>query len=219
MLEARSIVSAAIWALMGILAVSCSEPAPAADGGPRADASTPDASRPDASLDAGRDAGGERDAGAEDAGAVDAAVLDASAPDAAGPDASTPCNEIVNDAPEVEGTLVSEPAPAPLGGEIASGRYHLTSIVFHVSAAAAFRGREIWEIDGSVVQQVTSMSVLDRRSTWTFETEGTLVTRTPTCGLGVTASTDGYTATADEIVLYRRAPTGSVSAWTYTRQE
>ena len=115
--------------------------------------------------------------------------------------------------PEIIGVHSDEPAPTPMGGAIASGTYHLTSMTYHLGSSftcGTLRFRGINEVVAASDTAGTMREVLfsggtDLRGDYTYQTNGTSFSGPRTCGTPATR-TETYTATPNQLLDFRTAP-------------
>ncbi len=124
------------------------------------------------------------------------------------------------------------PAPTPMGGELSSGTYYLTQMMYYGGTAT---GRscpqtftQVWEVtalsssDGTVRDtQVANGSTTTLRG-WTYETNGTpMYHYVSICGLSANSQVT-YTATANQVLVFTEAApdcyTLPTLVRTYTKQ-
>lgn len=137
--------------------------------------------------------------------------------------------------PVVMNVHSDDPTPTPMGGAISSGWYRHTALTYYggtptgVACSSQFLGvlevtalsitegtiRETWAIAFGTTPVVTYPD------TWTYQTNGNMLTGTSTCGFE-DAHSEMYTATANQLFLFRSNDT---TCWndvtivlTYTKQ-
>lgn len=121
------------------------------------------------------------------------------------------CNDLVNDAPEVEIARVAESLPSPAGGRIADGRYHLTAVRIYTgpggeSGPTGSRQKETAVYAESTVQVVVDLFQGDgeQHLTLTVTADGLgPIDYTGVCPGPLNFPFDGYTFTApSSLMLY-----------------
>lgn len=143
----------------------------------------------------------------------------------AGVDATTTsCSSLVNDGPMLTAIqMVATAPPAPTGGTIPQGKFHLQDITLYTGANGpsstipiALKGTV--NVNGNVIEQVldgeANKKPLAERASMTFTTSGTTVTMSRTCP--TLASTKGsYSATASSMLLFLTNDTGQMVVYRY----
>jgi len=169
-----------------------------------------------------------------DGGGDGATNVDSSAPDAAtdtsasdsatASDASATCNQLVNDAPEAMAATVKGNAPAPTGGTIAAGKYHLKEFTLYdpdgTPAAPGAGGiYATLEVAGNVMNSVMNFGDgVDRTFSETFTVTGTKLDRMLTCPKPGPDLPAVYSVTGNTLVIYETDPSGAVAGSSYVRQ-
>jgi hypothetical protein len=165
-------------------------------------------------TDAGLDGGDVADASGADAS--DAFVV--RVPDGATIDGAVVCHAIINDAPEVVVTAGVGAPPAPRGGVIVSGHYHLRGFeVFGDTGLAGTRSFQTADIGDGVLLLAARTTAGDTRwaSTYTLAASTMFIGRV--CPMGMTPTPIGYTATPST-VTFVTAMTGQTIVTRYERQ-
>lgn len=118
------------------------------------------------------------------------------------------CNELElrSDAHPVTVTATEEAAPAPTGGEIASGTYFYSAEIIYESAGTApmtFPPSQV-TVSGDGWQEVVGFENGPRHVTKELTTSGHTFTLSPTCPTGGSVESGTYTATDTSITFYTR---------------
>lgn len=135
------------------------------------------------------------------------------------------CNSIANDAQPISAIgVVAIDAPAPAGGTIPIGTFHLHGITLYAgksgkSTAIPITLRGTVKVTGDTVEQVLDGKRPDgttvaERSTESFATNGSEVTFTKTCD-GTGSRTGTFTATSSELTLFLVNDVGQTVAYEY----
>ena len=143
------------------------------------------------------------------------------------PTSPTPssCNTIANDAQPISAiAVVAIDAPAPTGGAIPSGTFHLTGITLYAGKSGQATSIPITlqgtvKVTGDTVEQVLDGKRPDgttvaERSSESFTTNGSEVTFTKTCD-GNESRTGTFTATSSELTLFLVNEIGQTVAYKY----
>ena len=143
------------------------------------------------------------------------------------PTPTTPsaCNTLTNDAEPLKSiAVVASDAPAPTGGSIPSGTFHLEGITLYAGKSGKATSIPITlqgtvKVSGSTVEQVLDGkrpdgTVVAERSTETFTTKGSEVTFTKTCNETGT-STGTFSATSNELTLFLVNDVGQTVGYVY----
>ena len=142
------------------------------------------------------------------------------------------CNAELADGPCVVQVQVDDSAPAPAGGTLAAGTYDLVERLIYTNPGGATGPigdprQETLVLAGSGTDFTIDNAVLSAASTTRQTAAATLasaqfkLTLTATCPPvdgGASASVTYFTATDQELTLYRIGPTGPVQADRYTRR-
>ena len=156
-----------------------------------------------------------KDASADTGTSSDGSVTDAADPTDAGdakvdaPPAT--CAPLTNDGPVLKTIqMVAAAPPAPTGGTIPQGKFHLQEVTLYTGANGpsstipiTLQGTEM--VKGNVIEQVldgeANQKSLNERASMTFVTSGTSLTLSRTCPtLGSTKAT--FSATATTMLLF-----------------
>lgn len=194
------------------------------------DADDGDRPLPDAAVDAAAGTGGT---GGSDGGGFDAAAagdsganpLDDGGADDGGLQDAGACNTVPNAAAPVDETEVASAQPAPAGGTLEDGTYHLTSYEIHTGAsgAAGPTGTTIKHVivvsgagTGTVTMEVVRSKDggMDSRGVLMGSSSGTSFDFTIACGGSATGSL-GYTVTGTGFQFLDAANT---NVQTFTKQ-
>lgn len=142
------------------------------------------------------------------------------------------CNAELADGPCVVQVQVDDSAPAPAGGTLAGGTYDLVESLIYTNPGGATGPmgeprQETLVLAGSGTDFTVDSAVLSAASTTRQTAAATLtsaqfrLTLTSTCppvDAGASASVMYFTATEQELTLYRIGATGPVQADRYTRR-
>lgn len=145
-------------------------------------------------------------------------------PEPTNPKPST-CNSIANDAQAIKSiAVIAIDAPAPTGGTIPSGTFHLMGITLYAgksgkSTSIPITLQNTVKVSGNTVEQVLDGTTPDgktlaERSTESFTTSGTEVTFTKTCS-GSDSRTATYTAASSELTMFLVNDVGQTVAYKY----
>ena len=138
------------------------------------------------------------------------------------------CTHFANPAPLIQSALSSAPAPTPMGGDIQSGTYYLTSSTYHQTTGAcqlhSFRGTLF--VDRTSSTEGTSRESFDvadpannYRSRFRYTTSGTLQRLNPMAPCLPNSISRSYTATATTLAfIYVPGSSCGYSVETYTKQ-
>ena len=142
------------------------------------------------------------------------------------------CNDQIADGPCVVQVQIDDSAPAPAGGTLAGGTYDLAESVIYTNPGGATGPmgeprQETLVLGGGGTDFTVDSAVLAAASTTRQTAAATLasaqfrLTLTSTCPPvdgGASASVMYFTATEQELTLYRIGATGPVQADRYTRR-
>jgi hypothetical protein len=145
------------------------------------------------------------------------------------PDASTTpppakpngvCNTLVNDATPVDAEMIASAPPAPKGGTLTAGKYHLEKVTVYTGADGSSGPlplgiKETIAIQGSTVEVIQETSGKLLRVSETFTTNGTEVSLTPTCPTSLPTKTGAYSTTASTLVLFLQNDVNQTVAFEY----
>ncbi len=145
-------------------------------------------------------------------------------------DASTSsgtCEAMTNDATPITAVdMIASAAPAPTGGTIQDGTYHLTGLTLFVGTTGTAGQIPLTlagtaRVQGNVVDQALDGTGFDgkaisERTRETIATTGTSVTYTMTCPASKTRS-GTYSATSTSMTLFLVNDLGQTVGYTYTR--
>jgi hypothetical protein len=129
------------------------------------------------------------------------------------------CNTLVSDGPLVTGTAVSTAAPTPAGGAIEDGTYELTAMTFYTDTSVgppAGTLSAVFEIAGSVMQQVVKINGSEARYTTTFTISGISISMVDSCPRW-NSETHSLTATPTDYRIYDTGSSGTLEQ-TYTKR-
>jgi hypothetical protein len=135
------------------------------------------------------------------------------------------CNTIANDAKAISSiAVVANDAPAPTGGSIPSGTFHLAEITLYAgksgkAAVIPITLQGTVKVTGNTVEQVLDGTRPDgttvaERSTESLTTSGSDVTFTKTCD-GTGSRTGKFTASASELTLFLVNDVGQTVGYVY----
>jgi hypothetical protein len=135
------------------------------------------------------------------------------------------CNSLTNDAEPLKSiAVVAIDAPAPTGGTIPSGTFHLAGITLYAGKSGKSTSIPITlqgtvKVAGDSVEQVLDGkrpdgTVVAERSTEKVTTSGSEVTFTKTCD-GNGSRTGTFTATSSELTLFLVNDVGQTVAYKY----
>lgn len=129
---------------------------------------------------------------------------------------TTGCTNIAPSPTTVVAVTSTDPAPTPIGGTIAPGRYLLAKRTFYVAPNTTVdnRGAEALEFCGNAVQaHSVSDGSMVRRFAGTYALSGTSVSFSFSCE-GAAGLTNGYTATSTALFLFEdRGVNNGVREW------
>jgi hypothetical protein len=186
----------------------------------------------DAAVDAAAGTGGSGGSGGSDGGGSDAAAgdsganpLDDGGSDDGGSEDAGACNTVPNAAAAVAETEVASAQPAPTGGILENGTYHLTKYEIHtgVGGAAGPTGTSIKHVivvsgagTGTVTMEVVRSKDggMDSRGVLMGASSGTSFDFTIACG-GMATGSLGYTVTGTGFQFVDAANT---NVQTFTKQ-
>lgn len=131
------------------------------------------------------------------------------------------CNAVELSAPDVQPTYVAAEPPAPQGGDLVAGTYHLTAEHEYTGSGGATgptgeTHREVYVVDAGGTIQFASVhpdsAAGGDRGTVAYERSGNELIVSPLCGRGpAEGERVGFTATPDELRLISPAEPGSPS--------
>ena len=135
------------------------------------------------------------------------------------------CNSLANDAQAIKSiAVIAIDAPAPNGGTIPSGTFHLMGITLYAgksgkSTSIPITLQNTVKVSGNTVEQVLDGTTPDgktiaERSTESFTTNGNEVTFTKTCD-GSGSRTATFTATSSELTMFLVNDVGQTVAYKY----
>lgn len=135
------------------------------------------------------------------------------------------CNSLANDAQAIQSIAVMAiDAPAPTGGTIPSGTFHLMGITLYAGktgkpSSIPITLQSTVKVGGNIVEQVLDGTTPDgktiaERSTESFTTSGSEVTFTKTCD-GSGSRTATFTATSTELTMFLVNDVGQTVAYKY----
>lgn len=125
------------------------------------------------------------------------------------------CNALVDSAAEVQSAFVAAPLPAPAGGAILDGTYHLTgeSVFTGPGGASGPIGQTVatvFALQGGTAQLVSRRTGADageERATLAYQVSGSELILTPLCGMGPgDGERIGFTAAGAELRLIEPGP-------------
>jgi len=165
------------------------------------------------------------------AGTGTAAAPPAVTPPAAGTPPATPpatpptatCNPIANDGPIVGASMVAANAPAPTGGALVNGHWHLHDIVVYTgpggsSGPLALSIAQTVDLHGNVADIAQVANGKTDQMTETMTTSGTTVSYARVCPATGEPQKDGqFSATPTSMILYLPNDVGQIVAFTYDR--
>ncbi|HEX7478680.1 MAG TPA: hypothetical protein VF331_12800 [Polyangiales bacterium] len=133
---------------------------------------------------------------------------------AASMDGSTAaCNAVVDDGPLVTMTAVASAAPSPVGGTIADGTYVLSAATLYTgpggstaASGGAFSG--VFQIKGTTMLQVGTVSGKEERYVTTFTTSGTTLSTNDTCPVAK-SETHSFSANPTGFTVYDATGNGT----------
>lgn len=135
------------------------------------------------------------------------------------------CNSIANDAKPLSSiAVVAVDAPAPTGGTVPSGTFHLAGITLYAGKSGKSTSIPITlqgtvRVTGSSVEAVLDGkrpdgTIVAERSIESFTTSGSKVTFTKTCD-GAGSRTGTFSATSSELTLFLVNDVGQTVAYEY----
>jgi hypothetical protein len=142
------------------------------------------------------------------------------------PNQTTPteCHSLAADGPLLTGIeMVAESAPAPTGGVIPNGTYHLKKVVYYAGPGGGTGTipvsiRATVSITGTLVKQSADgndgTQKIAKRTIETFVTSGTTVTSKQSCP-GTDAFTGSYSASGGALTLFLLNDVGKTVGYTY----
>lgn len=165
------------------------------------------------------------------AGTGTAAAPPAVTPPATGTPPATPpatpptatCNPIANDAPMVGASMVAANAPAPTGGALVNGHWHLHDIVVYTgpggsSGPLALSIAQTVDLHGTTADIAQVANGKTDQMTETMTTSGTTVSFGRVCPASSDPQKDAqFSASASSMVLYIPNDVGQIVAFTYER--
>jgi hypothetical protein len=132
------------------------------------------------------------------------------------------CNALVNSAGLVVAMQIAANAPAPIGGAIANGTYHLDDVTLYTGPGGATGAlplsiKQTIAINGSTADAIADFNGKTVSATATFVASGTSVTSTGTCPSAGSPEIATYSATATSVVMYKVNDVGQTVGYTYTK--
>jgi hypothetical protein len=123
------------------------------------------------------------------------------------PDAAGTCKVVDNVAAPIEVMRVAEAMPAPLGGTLPDGTYHLTAMRIYTGPGGATGGTGSMGAETSYLVNgrshlVTLSDGLPSYATYTLEPAGTAIAVTQTCPNQQVTAIDGFTQSGGVVTLY-----------------
>lgn len=136
------------------------------------------------------------------------------------PPTSNSCNVIVNDADVVGASMVAADAPAPTGGAITAGTYHLKKIsVFTGVGGAAgplqLAIKQTFAIQGNSADVIQDANGTETRLTSSLTTTGTAVSFARTCPSPEPGKTGSYSAKPGSLVLFLQNDVNQTVSYEY----
>jgi hypothetical protein len=131
------------------------------------------------------------------------------------------CNVLVNGAAVVTANQVATEAPAPAGGAVANGTYHLVDLTLYTGAGGAVGPlplslKQTIAIHGSTADAISEVSGKSADVSSTFVVAGTSVSLAQSCPSAKPAETATFTASATSFVLFLVNDAGQTVGYTYS---
>jgi hypothetical protein len=133
------------------------------------------------------------------------------------------CNMLVNGAAVVTAKQVASDAPAPLGGAVANGTYHLVDLTVYTGAAGAagplpLSVKQTIAIHGATADAISEVSGKSVAVSSTFVVAGTSASLAQTCPSSANpAEAATFTASATSFVLFLVNGAGQTAGYTYVQ--
>ena len=131
------------------------------------------------------------------------------------------CNAVVNDAASIGAAMIASDAPAPVGGAIVDGKYHLTDVSLFTGVGGsqgplAVSIQETINIHGSTADVVDDVNGKTTRLTETFTLAGNAASFAATCPSGVMGKNVRYSAVGTTLTLFIVNGAGQTAVYTYS---